>query len=104
MQEHIDLWGSWTEIGMIAAATIMGAIIIVVPYIKKCRYKRRIKIGPRFTQIHSQLHEELTKVRLQAKAARVYIAQFHNGGEFLDGSSIRKWSITHESVRSGIKD
>jgi hypothetical protein len=44
----------------------------------------------------------LTSLRLHLNADRVQIAQFHNGGKFLEGTPIKKFSVTHESCGPGI--
>jgi len=35
-------------------------------------------------------------------ADRAQIAQFHNGGKFLEGSPMKRFSVTHESCNPGI--
>jgi len=54
-----------------------------------------------FIAIHTEIHELLTELRIQSKAMRVSILQFHNGEYFMDGISMRKFSITHESSHKG---
>jgi hypothetical protein len=36
------------------------------------------------------------------EADRVQIGQFHNGGRFLEGSPMKRFSISHESCRPGV--
>ena len=38
---------------------------------------------------------------MKIDAGRTQIIQFHNSGEFLDGISMKKFSVTHESLTSG---
>ena len=54
-----------------------------------------------FIAIHTEIHELLTELRINSKAMRVSILQFHNGDYFMDGISMRKFSITHESSHKG---
>lgn len=54
-----------------------------------------------FIAIHTEIHELLTELRIQSKAMRVGVLQFHNGEYFMDGISMRKFSITHESSHRG---
>lgn len=54
-----------------------------------------------FIAIHTEIHELLTELRVQSKSMRVSILQFHNGEYFMDGISMRKFSITHESSHRG---
>lgn len=54
-----------------------------------------------FIAIHTEIHELLTELRIHSKAMRVSVLQFHNGEYFMDGISMRKFSITHESSHKG---
>lgn len=51
----------------------------------------------RFVEAHTQIHEMLTELRVTVRACRCLIFQFHNGGSFADGTSIKRFSVTHES-------
>lgn len=51
---------------------------------------------------HSNVHDLLTTLRVETGAARAKIGHFHNGGKFLDGSPMKKFSITHESCVRGV--
>ena len=53
-------------------------------------------------QAHSRVHELLTELRILVRSSRSLIFQFHNGGKFADGTSIKRFSITHESCSSGV--
>lgn len=54
-----------------------------------------------FLAIHTEIHELLTELRITAKAMRASIVQFHNGEYTMDGISMRKFSVTHESTYKG---
>jgi hypothetical protein len=54
-----------------------------------------------FIAIHTEIHELLTELRLSAGSMRATVLQFHNGEYFMDGISMRKFSITHESSHRG---
>jgi hypothetical protein len=41
-------------------------------------------------------------LREECNASRVRVCKFHNGGNFLDGSQIKKFSATHETCAAGI--
>ena len=107
MENDIELVGSWLEIGMIIASVIAGVITVLFPL-----FKRRMRIKnsinkcvdyPKNFQwsVHTILHEILTELRVKIDAGRTQIVQFHNSGEFLDGISMKKFSITHESLTIG---
>lgn len=54
-----------------------------------------------FIAIHTEIHELLTELRITTKAMRASIIQFHNGEYTMDGISMRKFSVTHESTHKG---
>ena len=51
---------------------------------------------------HRVVHENLTILRSESGADRVQVGQFHNGGKFLDGSPMKKFSVSHESCAAGV--
>jgi len=54
-----------------------------------------------FLTIHNEIHELLTELRITTKSIRATIIQFHNGEYTMDGISMRKFSVTHESTHRG---
>tara|TARA_R110001592_G_scaffold244260_2_gene505652 strand:+ start:125 stop:718 length:594 start_codon:yes stop_codon:yes gene_type:complete len=52
---------------------------------------------------HSKVHEQLTELRVLTGAGRAQICMFHNGGTFESGSSMKKFSVTHESLALAIE-
>ena len=64
------------------------------------KYKKDYQTA--FTQIHSEIHELLTELRIVTDSARTQVIQLHNGDYFMDGVSMRKFSVTHESLERGI--
>lgn len=66
---------------------------------------KRFSVGKREEkrmESHNRIHETLTELRVLVRASRSLIFQFHNGGKFADGTSIKRFSITHESCSSGV--
>jgi len=51
---------------------------------------------------HTRIHETLTELRVKTDCARAQLVQFHNSGHFLDGISMKKMSLTHESLEKGV--
>jgi hypothetical protein len=46
----------------------------------------------------------LTELRVKVDCARAQIVQFHNGEYFMDGISMKKLSLTHESLSKGVSE
>lgn len=93
-----------------AVSTVIGGIVAGGLYarskikndLKKQITDAAINVkGSNFEQCHSVIHETLSNLRIRSGAERVKIGQFHNGGKFLDGSPMKKFSITHESCEMG---
>jgi len=52
--------------------------------------------------LDNNIHEQMNKLRYESDACRVKIFQFHNGGNFATGKSMKKLSTTHESAHPGM--
>jgi hypothetical protein len=68
---------------------------------KKINIKWKTQKETKEFQVHTKVHELLTEMRVLLRSSRNLIFQFHNGGKFADGSSIKRFSITHESCSNG---
>ena len=101
--QNLDIFESWMAVGMAIAAITAGIIIFVLPYYNKIKnYSIPTDYPVGFNcNSHTRLHETLTELRVQTDCARTQIVQFHNGGQFLDGISMKKMTLTHESLDSG---
>lgn len=64
------------------------------------RFLKSIK-NDNFIQIHSDINERLSELRVKSNAMRASIMQFHNGEYYMDGISMRKFSVSHESGYKG---
>ena len=93
-EDFSKVFESWTIYTAIAAALILGGI----------KAFKKIKLAltsDNFITLHSEIHEQLTELRVLTDSARSQVIQFHNGEYFMDGISMRKFSITHESSHKG---
>jgi hypothetical protein len=90
------------EYGIATASFLIGAFYGVRKIKDKLFSNKKEKEGKQYWNIHSEIHEILTELRIRTDAARAQIIQFHNGEYFMDGVSMKKMSLTHESLRSGI--
>ena len=88
----------WIEVGIAMALVFIGFLIGAW----KKLWNKTSKNSNIDWNIHSQIHEVLTEVRVLAHAARAQIVQFHNGEYFIDGISMQKLSVTHESLANGV--
>ncbi len=103
---QIDMFGSWMEIGMAVGVIAVGVAAILIPIIKRFWTDKpmlNLKYPTSFNwDIHTRVHETLTELRVKTDSARTQVIQFHNGGQFLDGISMKKFSCTHESINVGV--
>jgi hypothetical protein len=101
----------WVSVGSGLTGVIAG-MIAGVSYLKNRfkSWKKQEEIDAAITAAitvddirrYGQVQEILTTLRNQCGADRVQILQFHNGGKFLDGSSMKRMSVTHESCGNGV--
>jgi len=82
------------EATAIVVAGTLGIIWGTVKFWKKNK-------DDNFIEIHTQIHELLTELRLSTKSMRATILCFHNGEYYANGVSMRKFSISHESIHRG---
>jgi hypothetical protein len=95
-EDYTRVFEHWTIWVAIASAIIIGSI----------NGWKKIKKSLRednFINLHSEIHETLTELRVLTDSAKAQIIQFHNGEYFMDGISMRKFSLTHESVAKGVE-
>lgn len=90
----------WLELGM--AISLIG-IGYIVGLIKK-QFAQKNKSLTVSWSTHGQIHELLTELRVKVDCARAQIVQFHNGEYFMDGISMKKLSLTHESLSKGVSE
>lgn len=64
--------------------------------------KKRDKVKESIIDI-TTINNEIEQIREEFKGARVWISQFHNGGNFYPtGKSIQKFSIFYEVTKAGV--
>ena len=85
----------------IACIPILFYILLLVLTLR-AKYKGWLNPDSIFWNSHTRINETLTELRVKCDCARVQLVQFHNSGEFLDGISMKKLSLTHESLRNGV--
>jgi hypothetical protein len=95
-----------TELEIVLIATTLSAVIgpIVVTryrYYLENKKKKKNPVGKSLK--HTVLvDEQIMDLRTELDACRVWISQFHNGGNFYPtGTSIQKFSIFYEQIKPG---
>ena len=98
----------WFEIGVAGVAIAVGVAIGIHRVLKGKKImliaeKEKLQFPTScFWQTHTRVHETLTELRVKTDCARSQLVQFHNTGHFLDGISMKKMSLTHESLEKGV--
>ena len=83
---------------------VVGPVLYLViqKYLLKEKHKKRDVVKENITSV-SLISNELEEIREEFKGDRVWIAQFHNGGNFYPtGKSIQKFSIFYEVNKAGV--
>lgn len=50
------------------------------------------------------IYDRLMYLRIKSSADRVRLCQFHNGGKFLSGNPMKKFTCTHETTSKGVSN
>ena len=103
----IENWNDWVKVGVTLGAILAGlSTYFLTRWRKKVNKKVNIvsllDFPKGFWDVHTKIQETLTELRLMVDCARTQLIQFHNSGHFLDGISMKKFSLTHESVQRSI--
>ena len=83
---------------------VVGPILylIVDKHIRQSKEKKRDKVKENIANTNL-INDELEEMREEFKSDRVWISQFHNGGNFYPtGKSIQKFSIFYEVTKAGV--
>jgi hypothetical protein len=83
---------------------VVGPVLylLISKYLQKEKDKKRDKVKENISSV-SLISDELEEIREENNADRVWIAQFHNGGNFYPtGKSIQKFSIFYEVTKAGV--
>ncbi len=104
----------WLNLGMTIGTIIAGVVISIFIKILKTWTAKRKDVKTREEQLgedsttllsngksHQEINEVLNELRNVLSAERAQIGQFHNGGDYLDGSPVKRFSVSYESFQSG---
>ena len=87
----------WFQIGVGLAFIVSGAVYGFRQMKKMLDKKKSRKSEESFNKVNMKIWELLTEFRMRFGISRASVIQFHNGGKFMDGSSMRRMSISHQS-------
>jgi hypothetical protein len=93
-----------TEILVAFVTGVIGPVLYLFTekYFQNKRERKRDKLKEHFFD-NNVISNELDEIRREFNADRIWIIQFHNGGNFYpSGSSIQKFSLFYESLNAGI--
>lgn len=83
---------------------VVGPILylLISRYLQKEKNKKKDVVKENISNV-SLISDELEEVREEFKGDRVWITQFHNGGNFYPtGKSIQKFSVFYEVTKAGV--
>ena len=80
-----------------ALTAIVTLVLAAKPLFRYFRKRTAVRKEETFNQVNMRVSDLLGELRMKSKASRVSLTQFHNGGKFADGSSMRRMSISHQS-------
>lgn len=100
----------WSNLGMSLVGLVGGAMMgigLLNRKFKDMRITQEKEITIKATTgvsdtKHHHIHEMLISLRLHLNADRAQIGQFHNGGKFLEGAPMKKFSVSYESCNRGV--
>ena len=102
---HMD---EWIALGISVATLVAGFFSYFFGFKKKKKVNQSEIISPKidfpdhFWEVHTKIQETITELRVKVNCARSHLVQFHNGGHFIDGISMKRMSLTHESLERSV--
>ena len=100
---NIDVFGSWMDVGLAVGMFVIGLAFVFKSIIGLKKSKGCSPFKQHTIAVHTKVHEQLTELRVLTGAGRAQNCMFHNGGTFESGSSMKKFSVTHESLALAIE-
>ena len=100
---NIDVFGSWMDVGLAVGMFVIGFAFVFKSILGLRKSRGCSPFKQQSIAVHSRVHEHLTELRVLTGAGRAQICMFHNGGTFESGSSMKKFSVTHESLALAIE-
>lgn len=100
----------YVEIGTLIGTAMVSAISAA--WLTLCRKKKLERNLERKESIaifddkdkNFLIYDRLMYLRIKSSADRVRICQFHNGGKYLSGTPMKKFTSTHETSSKGVSN
>ncbi len=87
----------WFQIGTAIVLGLSGIGYGTRQAFKFLKKKKVKNDEDKFNYVNMRIWNLITDLRDRGKASRVSVVQFHNGGKFMDGSSMRRMSISSQA-------
>jgi len=102
--------GFYTELGILVGTAIVSAFSAAwVVLNRKKKMEKNMEIAENVSIFDEknknfQIYDRLMYLRIKSSADRVRFCQFHNGGKFLSGTPMKKFTSTHETTSKGVSN
>lgn len=102
--------GFYTELGILVGTAIVSAFSAAwVVLNRKKKMEKNMEIEENVSIFDEknknfQIYDRLMYLRIKSSADRVRFCQFHNGGKFLSGTPMKKFTSTHETTSKGVSN
>lgn len=102
--------GFYVELGILVGTAIVSAFSAAwVVLNRKKKMEKNMEIEENVSIFDEknknfQIYDRLMYLRIKSSADRVRFCQFHNGGKFLSGTPMKKFTSTHETTSKGVSN
>jgi hypothetical protein len=94
---------SWIELGVAFTTGVLGPISVILLKNFLDKRKKKPDMVKETLKVSELINQKIEHIKEEFKADRVWVTQFHNGGNFYPtGKSMAKFSIMYEVVHPGV--
>jgi hypothetical protein len=94
---------SWVELGVAFTTGVLGPISVILLKNFLDKRKKKPDMVKETLKVSELINQKIEHIKEEFKADRVWVTQFHNGGNFYPtGKSMAKFSIMYEVVHPGV--
>lgn len=100
----------YLELGILVGTAVVSAISTALVLINRRKKQEKSKEVEENISIFDEknknflIYDRLMYLRIKSSADRVRMCQFHNGGKFLSGTPMKKFTSTHETTSKGVSN